>query len=164
MAKSEQDLEADRRQAAQGPPGGGTSRGPETTTTDATQAQGLVPPYDSDVSSDAKAAAAEGVRKAFNAEQHAPKPGPRPPVSAQESDGADHTDMPMGVGGDRRTGGEELAAKGSEVGREDIAPQSATQRPAGISTGADSTGINPSEGPTHHNEPLTHGQAEDSST
>ena len=44
------------------------------------------------------------------------------------------------------------------------APQGATQRPAAISTGADSTGINPSEGPTQHNEPLTHEHAEDSST
>ncbi len=155
MAQSEQELEAQRRQMAQGQPGGGTSRGPETATTPTTEAQGLVPPYDREESPAIQAASAEGVHKAFNADTYGGEPGPAPVVSTEERDGADYTDMPMGVKGDRRASGEELTGKGRETGRQDTGPQGPTDRPAGVSTGADVTGINPSQEHTHQNEAPT---------
>jgi hypothetical protein len=99
----------------------------------------------------AEAAAQEGVHKAFRADEHGGEPGSTPPVSKEEREGVPPTDTtaatPLGVGESTGGRGEEMGGK--EAGREDIEPRGDTQRPAGVSTGRDVTGVNPSEGQRH---------------
>jgi hypothetical protein len=148
MANSEDELHAQRQQMSQGQPGGRSSRGPEPDARGTAEPQGLTPPYDRDDLPEAQAAAADGVRKAFRADEYGGEPGPTPPTSQEEREGVPPTDTtaatPLGVGESTRTGGEELAQKGSkEAGREDTGTKGPAQRPTGTSTGEDSTGIDP---------------------
>jgi hypothetical protein len=138
-------------------PGGRSSRGPEVTPGGQAEPQGLVPPYERPDSEDAAQAAQEGVHKAFRADEHAPEPGPEPPVSEEEREGVSSTDTapeaPLGVGESSSTGGEEYAARtGGEDERETVGTQGQSQRPVGTSEPEDATGVDPEEpvtgGPT----------------
>lgn len=151
MAKSQQELDDERRQMTRGaPPGGGSSRGPEIDPGGKIEPQGLVPPYERSDSPEARATAAEGVHKAFRAQEYGGEPGSNPPVSKEECDGVPPTDTtaatPLGVGESSRTGGEELAGK--EAGRIETGTQGTTRRPTGTSTAQDVTGVNP-QGSAH---------------
>jgi hypothetical protein len=148
MAKSEDELQAQRQQMGQGQPGGRSSRGPEPDPGGTAEPQGLTPPYNRDDSPEDQAVAADGVGKAFRADEYGGEPGPPPPVSKEEREGVPPTDTsaatPLGVGESTSTGGEELAGKeGKEAGREDTGMKGPAQRPTGTSTGEDSTGIDP---------------------
>ncbi len=93
---------------------------------------------------------AEGVHKAFRADEHGGEPGEAPTVSKEERDAPSPTDTtgatPMGVGESKTEGGEELAMKTKEAGRQDTGTQGeTTKRPTGTSTGRAVTGVNPSE-------------------
>jgi hypothetical protein len=108
-------------------PGGRSSRGPETGTT-ADEPQGLVPPYD-DLRGENAGEGAEGVRKAFDAD-NVPPPGPPPPVSDEERRGMSATDTdpepPLGVGRSRGGRAEDLAPD-----RDDVATKGEAQRSVG---------------------------------
>jgi hypothetical protein len=105
-------------------------------------------------SSETETDAQESVHKAFRADEYGGEPGSTPPVSKEEREGVPPTDTtaatPLGVGESTGGRGEELGGK--EAGREDIEPQGDTQRPAGVSTGRDVTGVNPSKGQRHESD------------
>ncbi|MGQ0482593.1 MAG: hypothetical protein ACT4O0_16405 [Pseudonocardia sp.] len=148
-------LNEQRRQMAQGPPGGSASRGPEfVPPTGDTEAQGLVPPYERPEPRATGQDGAEGVRRAFRPDEYAGEPGEAPPVSAEERKAPSPTDTtaatPLGVGESSRSRGEE--AGGKEAGRQDTGRRGPSGRPTGTSTGSDVTGINPSSGGTQQNE------------
>ena len=140
---------------AQGQTGGASSRGPKSDPGGDTEViGGSAPPYDRAESAEVGDAAAEGTRKAFQADEHGGEPGPPPPVSKEERDAVSPTDTtgatPLGVGESKTEGGEEIGGK--EAGRGDSGGQGQTDRPTGVSTGRDTTGVNPSEGQTHESE------------
>jgi hypothetical protein len=109
-------------------PGGRSSRGPATGTAADDEPQGLVPPYD-ELRGENTGEGAEGVRKAFDADNAVP-PGPPPPVSDEERHGMSATDPdpepPLGVGRSRGSRAEDLAPD-----RDDVATKGEAQRPVG---------------------------------
>ncbi|GAA1244947.1 hypothetical protein GCM10009609_05450 [Pseudonocardia aurantiaca] len=108
--------------------GGRSSRGPETGTAAVDEPQGLVPPYD-DLRGENTGEGAEGVRKAFDA-NNAGEPGPPPPVSDEERRGMSATETdpepPLGVGRSRGGRAEDLAPD-----RDDVGTKGESQRPVG---------------------------------
>jgi hypothetical protein len=123
------DRAADHQQAADvhdEMPGGRSSRGPDTGPAD--EPQGLAPPYD-DLRGENSGAGAEGVRKAFDAD-NAGEPGPPPPVSDEERSGMSATDTnpepPLGVGRSTGKRGEDLAPD-----RDDVGSKGEAERPVG---------------------------------
>jgi hypothetical protein len=123
------DRAADHQQAADvhdEMPGGRSSRGPDTGP--AQEPQGLVPPYD-DLRGENSGEGAEGVRKAFDAD-NAGEPGPPPPVSDEERRGMSATDTnpepPLGVGRSTGKRGEDLAPD-----RDDVGTKGEAERPVG---------------------------------
>ncbi len=51
--------------------------------------------------------------------------------------------VPGNIASSPQSGGEEIAKREQEAGREDVEPQGKTQRPAGKSTTRDTTGVDP---------------------
>jgi hypothetical protein len=97
-----------------------------------------------------KDTAADGVNKAFRAEENAPPPGETVPESKQEREGVSATDTtaatPLGVGESQTKGGEELAREpGKESGRHDTGEKGPARRPTGTSTAEDVTGVKPQD-------------------
>jgi hypothetical protein len=107
---------------------------------------GAVPPYDLDASEADKSSAADGVNKAFRAEENAPAPGERAPESKEEREGVSATDTtaatPLGVGESLTKGGEELAkGAGKEAGgKKGPAGRPTETSPAGDASGASAQG------------------------
>jgi hypothetical protein len=79
----------------QGQAGGHFQSWPEPDPGGTAEPQGLTPPYDRDDSPENQAAAADGVGKAFRAEEYGGEPGPTPPVSQEEREGVPPTDRPV---------------------------------------------------------------------
>jgi len=120
-------------------PGGGSSRGPESSTVGETQVD--VMPHDEHRAPNNEESL-EGVQRAFDA-SNAPPPDPNVPVSKEELQGMSSTEMnpvgPLGVGQSRGGRGEDLAPD-----RPDTDSQGPAGRPAG-QTAQDNTGdgVNP---------------------
>ncbi|HEY4004410.1 MAG TPA: hypothetical protein VGM60_04375 [Pseudonocardia sp.] len=145
MDTTEHDLDDERKAMTQGQAaGGGSSRGPDINPGGEVEPGGAVPPYDIDASEQDKAAASDGVRKSFRAEENAPAPGEAAPESKEEREGVSATDTtaatPLGVGESLTKGGEELAKESSEPGRKDTGEKGPAARPTGTSTKEDVLG------------------------
>jgi hypothetical protein len=143
MDTTDHDLDDERKAMTQGQAaGGGSSRGPDINPGGEVEPGGAVPPYDIDASEQDKAAASDGVRKSFRAEENAPAPGEAAPESKEEREGVSATDTtaatPLGVGESQTKGGEELAkGAGKEAGgKKGPAGRPTETSPAGDASGA----------------------------
>ncbi len=93
----------------------------------------------------------EGTKKAYDAENSAPPPGPGREISAEEEAGVEGTDTtgatPLGVGESINRHGEDVVKEeGEEAGKETIGYKDG--RPVGTSDERSATSVDPSESTT----------------
>ncbi|MFE9629424.1 hypothetical protein [Streptomyces sp. NPDC006463] len=82
-------------------------------------------------------------KRSFEAEKHAPAPGPGRKVSKEESEGSG-VDVGKSEG---RRGERQASGSKSEKGMRDLGPQGASRRPSGTRDASAVTGVDPQDPP-----------------
>ncbi len=114
--EDQEDLGGYKQEDTTMPPGGRSSRGPQTTNPAGRfEPDALVPPYEGRSQETRTGAAVEADHKAFRADEYAPPPGEGREISDEERRGYDSAEIEPkdthGVGASITESGEELAAR-----------------------------------------------------